>query len=233
MVEVSDGAHGSGTWSAGHVLTARDRALLSWVGRHGVVTAEQAAVRFFGRQNGAVGRRAALRRLSKLEAHGYLARQSTPLDGARRVIHLTPYGARAAHVYVAPARVIEPELRHSLALVDLIDRLAEEHPGSRTRTERELRTDDLRDRRIGTRRVGRGRTPDGELLLDTGKKVAIELDLTPKRSNTYEQIIRAYRQERFDWVWWYVPAGSVERLRRLVRDDRADDFIEVRRWSGD
>jgi hypothetical protein len=60
----------------------------------------------------------------------------------------------------------------------------------------------------------------------------IELDLTPKRSKDYEQIIRSYGQERFDPMWWYVPRGSLDRLRRLVADGRADDFIEVRLWAG-
>jgi hypothetical protein len=72
--------------------------------------------------------------------------------------------------------------------------------------------------------------PDGELHFDSDETVAIELDLTPKRSKDYEQIIRSYRQERFDRVWWYLPAGSVDRLRRLVIDGRSDDFIDVRPW---
>ena len=122
-------------------MTARDRALLVWIGRHGIVTAEQAADRFFARPGGEVGRRAAFRRLAKLEAHGYLARQATSLMSARRVIRLTPAGVRAADLHLAPARVVEPELHHSLALVDLMERLSHEHPGARCRTERELRTD--------------------------------------------------------------------------------------------
>jgi hypothetical protein len=230
--DVSERARGEGALrSGGHLVTARDRAILVWIGRHGIVTAEQAAGRFFVRPDGEVGRRAAFRRLTKLEAHGYLFRQSTSLWGARRVIRITPAGAIAAHLHVAPARVVEPELRHSLALVDLMDRLSDEHPGCRCRTERELRTDRTRERGMGTRRAGRGRMPDGELHFDSGGTVAIELDLTPKRSKDYEQIIRSYRQERFDRVWWYVPAGTVERLRTLVMDGRSDDFIDVRSWA--
>lgn len=229
---VSDGSErargGGATRSGGHLVTARDRAILVWIGRHGIVTAEQAAGRFFVRLDGEVGRRAAFRRLAKLEAHGYLSRQATSLWGARRVIRITPAGARAAHLHLAPARVVEPELRHSLALVALMDRLSDEHPGCRSRTERELRTDRTRERGMGTRRAGRGRMPDGELHFDSGETVAIELDLTPKRSKDYEQIIRSYRQERFDRVWWYVPAGTLARLRGLVMDGRADDFIDVR-----
>jgi len=204
--------------------------MLRWIGRHGVVTADQAADRFFLRSGGEVGRRAAYRRLSKLEAHGLLIRQATPLWGARRVLRLTNAGARTAGTHLAPARVVLTELQHSLALVDLLDRLADDHPGCTCRTEREIRTDRTRQRIRGDRHSGRGRTPDGELVLASGESIAIELDLTSKRSRLYEQIIRAYRKERFDKVWWYAPAGTVERLRKLVADDRADDFIEVRPW---
>lgn len=216
--------------SSGYLVTARDRALLEWIGRHGVVTAEQAACRFFSRPGGQVGRRAAFRRLAKLEEHGYLCRQATPLWGARRVIRVTPAGARAADLHLAPARIVEPELRHSLALVGLMDQLSDGHAGSRLRTEREIRTDRARERIDGARRSGRGRTPDGELVLASGETVAIELDLTPKRSKAYEQIIRAYGQERFDHVWWYITPRSLERLRRIVAEGRADDFIDVRPW---
>jgi len=57
------------------------------------------------------------------------------------------------------------------------------------------------------------------------------LDLTPKRSKDFERILRAYRQERFDKVWWYVLLGAVPRVAKLVKDNRVDDFIEVRPWN--
>ena len=62
--------------------------------------------------------------------------------------------------------------------------------------------------------------------------VAIELDLTPKRTKDYERILRSYTQERFDQVWWYVVPGAVPRLTKVVADNRADDFVEVRPWAG-
>jgi hypothetical protein len=39
-------------------------------------------------------------------------------------------------------------------------------------------------------------------------------------------------QERFDLVWWYVLPGTVSRLRRVVTDNRANDYVEVRPWNG-
>jgi len=62
--------------------------------------------------------------------------------------------------------------------------------------------------------------------------VAIELDLTPKRTKDYERILRSYTQEQFDQVWWYVVRGAVPRLTKVVADNRADDFVEVRPWAG-
>ena len=67
--------------------------------------------------------------------------------------------------------------------------------------------------------------------MSNGKAIAIELDLTPKRSKDFERILRAYRQERFDAVWWYVLPGAVPRVKKLVSDNRCDDFIDVRPWS--
>ena len=131
---------------------------------------------------------------------------------------------------VRPARLVEGEVRHSLALVDLVEALGASNQGSFLRTEREIRTDRWHQRRDGNLRPGKGRTPDGELTLKNGKVVAIELDLTPKRSKDFERILRAYRQERFDAVWWYVVPGAVPRVKQLVKDNRCDDFIEVRAW---
>jgi len=70
--------------------------------------------------------------------------------------------------------------------------------------------------------------PDGLIYLKSGKKVAIELDLTPKRTKDYERILRAYRREPVDLVWWYIVPGAVPRVRKLVKDNRCDDLIEVR-----
>ena len=103
--------------------------------------------------------------------------------------------------------------------------------GATLRTEREIRTDRWHERHAGTRHPARGRTPDGELTLRNGKVIAIELDLTPKRSKDFERILRAYRQEKFDKVWWYVLPGVVPRVTKLVNENRVDDFIEVRSWT--
>ncbi len=142
-------------------------------------------------------------------------------------------GAQFGEVGVRPARLVEPELRHSLALVDLTEELAAANKGSVLRTEREIRTERWHGRQDGRFRPGKGRTADGELVLKSGKTVAIELDLTPKRSKDFERILRSYRQERYDLVWWYVVPGALARVTKLVKDNQCDDFVQVRRWDGD
>lgn len=215
----------------GAQITARDRAILGWIGRHGVVTAEQVARKFFARDDGAVGKRAAYRRLAILENVGLLRRDPTPFHRAPHVIRITSAGAALGEVAVAPARLVESEIRHSLALVDLCEQLEAANGGSALRTERELRTDRWKERNSGTRKPARGRTADAELTLRDGTLVGIELDLTPKRSVDYERVLNAYKQEPFTRVWWYVVSGAVPRLQRLVANNRADDFIEVRAWD--
>jgi hypothetical protein len=206
--------------------------MLAWIGRHGIVTPEQLARRFFARSDGELGMRVAYRRFAKLESLGLLRRDATPHCRSPHVIRLTQAGAKAGEIDIAPARLVEPEIRHSLALVDLMEQLTEGHPDCEARTEREIRTDRWHERLLGTRRPGRGRTPDGELTLGSGKLVAVELDLTPKRTKDFERILRSYKQERFDLVWWYVLPGTLPRLRRVVADNRADDYVEVRPWAG-
>jgi hypothetical protein len=206
--------------------------MLTWIGRHGIVTPDQVARRFFVGSDGAVGKRAAYRRLVKLQSCGLVQRDGTSLYRSPQVIRITRAGTRAGEVDISPARLVEAEIRHSLALVDLMDGLSGAHPDCGVRTEREIRTDRFHERSSGSRRPGRGRTPDGELTLGSGLLVAIELDLTPKRSMDYERILRSYIQERFDQVWWCVVPGALPRLRRVMTHNRADDFVEVRPWTG-
>jgi hypothetical protein len=208
-------------------ITDRDRAILNWIGRHGVVTADQVRRYFFARGN-LTGQRAAQRRLQILESLGLIRRDLTPFWRAPKVIRVTTAGARVGEVGVAPARLVEGELRHAVALVDLVEEVAGANPGATLQTERELRQERY-ENRLNNRRIdARGRCPDGLIYLKSGKKVAIELDLTPKRTKDYERILRAYRREPVDLVWWYIVPGAVPRVRKLVKDNRCDDLIEVR-----
>jgi len=211
-------------------ITARDREILSWIGRHGIVTPDHVARRFFLRADGEVGKRAAYRRLDALISLRLLRRDPTPFWRGPHVLRITSLGAQIGEVGVSPARLVEPELRHALALVDLTEELAAATPGATLRTEREIRTERWHGRQDGRVRPGRGRTPDGELVFADGRAVAIELDLTPKRSKDFERVLRSYRQEHYAAVLWYVVPGAVARVTKLVVDNKCDDFVRIRPW---
>jgi hypothetical protein len=217
---------------AGPQITDRDIEILGWIGRHGVVTRQQVATHFFSRPDGHVGEWAAYRRLGKLEGLGLL-RDDPTFWKEPRVLRLTGPGARLADVDVGPARLVLAEIRHSLAVVDLVELLLSKSPKSTTvKTERELRIERRRELQSGARKAGRGRIPDALFIDSKGAKVAIELDMTPKRARDMEAILRAYKQERFDLVIWYVLPRQQKRVEEIVKKDKADDFVEVRAWTG-
>jgi hypothetical protein len=148
------------------------------------------------------------------------------------VLRLTPSGARLADVDVRPARLVLAEVRHSLAVVDLLEELLAKEPKATVLvTEREIRASRRRDLRLDPTKIGTGRMPDAELQ-PRGKRIAVELDLTPKRSTVYEDILTSYLRQRYDEVWWYVGPRIVDRLKRIVAANQADDFVKVRAWEG-
>jgi hypothetical protein len=217
----------------GPQLTNRDVEILAWIGRHGVVTPAQVARHFFTREDGTIGQWAAYRRLRKLEDMG-LTREDRTFWREPNVLRLTGPGARLTDIEVGPAKLVLGELRHTLALVDLIEWLLLNSPkGTEIRTEREMRAERRRELTRGARKPGRGRVPDAVFIAPRGgATVAIELDITPKRSRDLENILRAYIQERHDRIVWYVLPRQQDRLKEIVRKEKADDVVEVRAWHG-
>jgi hypothetical protein len=217
----------------GPQVTDRDIEILGWIGRHGVVTPAQVARHFFARDDGSVGQWAADRRLRKLEAMG-LTREDRTFWREANVLRLTSAGARLADIDVGPARLVLAEVRHTLAVVDLVEALLAASPKStELRTERELRVERRRDLADGARKVGRGRCPDALFIHPKGHTtVAVELDITPKRTRDMENILIAYLQERYDRIVWYVLPRQVDRVKEIVRKQKADDVVEVRAWQG-
>jgi hypothetical protein len=210
--------------------TARDVEVITWIGRHGMVTAPQVAERHFARDGGGTGSRAARNRLTRLESLG-LIRRDIPFARHPGVLRLTPAGADLADAHIAPAGWVPAEIAHSLAVVDLMELLVGEHSGATVKTEREIRV--ARGAAGRGRDLGSdGRIPDGELLMKSGKVVAVELDLTPKPSPGIDRIIRSYLRSDYDAIWWFVRPGVVERISGLVRDAKASKLIEIHPWEG-
>jgi hypothetical protein len=211
-------------------ITHRDVEILAWMGRHGVVTPQQIGRRFFEHDD-RVAQKRAYRRLGKLEELG-LIRRDAPFARHPEVLRLRSRGVTLAQSDLPPARFVLREISHELAVVDLVEDLLRENAGSTLWTGREVRRLRTAQRLEGTRRVGRGRTPDAVLRLESGIAVAVELQLVPRRTRDDLTVLEGYIQERFDRVWWYVPEAAVERVRKLVRDRQADDLVEVRSGPG-
>jgi hypothetical protein len=204
-------------------LTPRDHDVLRFATRHGMVTPEQLATRFF------TAAPLALRRLCALEAAGLLVRDRV-LVAAPPVVRATPAGTRLAGCDVAPASLDLARIAHNLALVDFSEQLLAAHPESAWTTERELRRDRMRAARAGGRWERQRRVPDGLLQLAAGTRIAIELDLTPKRSTRLDLLAGAYAVDRdVDTVCWYLPSEvAMSRMRTLVDERGLDHLIEPR-----
>jgi hypothetical protein len=201
--------------------------MLRYATRHGVCTAEQLTRRFFTSDS------ACWRRLRALEGLGLIVRRRTWWQGPQ-VVLTSPLGAQLASADLPPARLNLPELEHSLALVDLSEQLLAQHEGSVWITERELRRDAIRRHRddgMAIRPV-RIRTPDGVLAVGP-KRLAIELDLTAKRTEQYEQLLRAYAADKtVIGVWWFARSAAVcDRLAKLIERYQLTDFAAARKWD--
>jgi hypothetical protein len=206
-------------------LGARDRAILRDVVCFGALTIEQIARRHFG------AKITAYKRLERLADGGYVKLLRWWVRGAG-VYVATPLGARAIGWPPTAARVEVGSLPHDLGVVDLAEWLLQRYAGATWRTERELRQEALeavRGERRGWVLTGYGHVPDGALV--RGKvRIAIELELTPKRSKRYEDILTGYASSlAYRQVWWFVgPEALRARIERLVEHLQLGDLVQVR-----
>lgn len=241
-------------------ITGRDLDILDFLARYGAATAAQVNREFFPmseeeaegpkatttdggeeeerpRVGGPV--KAAYRRLKALQDRG-------AVDGERifyrmpQVYRVTEVGARLAEADL-PAPGDDPtRLNHTLEVLELswAIRSEEARPGERVEawiTEREIRRDKLSARRQkenGRMQKGAkmGRTSDGLLLLKSGERVAVELELTPKRPVRYKDILADYerqmRAEQVDGLHFYIASRTtMTRVRELSKKYR---FLESR-----
>jgi hypothetical protein len=203
-------------------ITPRDRALLAWTTRHGMVTADQVCRGFFS------SLKVTWRRLHKLEETGLL-RRNHAWWGMPLIIRTTEAGAHLADVDLAAAPLDYRQLEHNLTVVDLSLELLALNMGARWITERELRRDRMRSVRACGAEPER-RTPDGMLVLVGGRRIAIELDRTAKRTRRLEQLARAYAGDReVDAVWWFLPSErAAARMQEVIHQCGLDRLIDAR-----
>lgn len=222
------GARGTTKRARGAELTGRDVELLRYVTRHGVCTGDQLGRKFFA------GSTATWRRLRILDDIGLVHRQRTWWQGPR-VVLTTRVGAEVARADLPPATLRLEVLEHALSIVDLSEQLLAQHPASTWITERELRRDALRALRADgmETRPSKVRTADGVLVLGE-RRIAVELDLTAKRTEVYEGLFRAYAaMPGLAGVFWFAKSAQVRgRLSALANRFQLTDFIHVREWTG-
>jgi hypothetical protein len=108
-------------------LTDRDREVLVWICRHGVVVIDQVADKFFGRGPHEAGKWAADKRMKALENLGLIVRDK-PYHRAADVIRVTRAGARLAGCGVGQAKLVLPDVPHDLAVVDLTEDILKTPP---------------------------------------------------------------------------------------------------------
>jgi hypothetical protein len=49
------------------------------------------------------------------------------------------------------------------------------------------------------------------------KTIAVELDRSPRSRMDAESVVKAYLQERYTEVWWYVRPNRVAPIRQIVK----------------
>lgn len=228
-------------------LTDRDGEICVFLTCYGAATAEQIRREFF------VSKPAAYRRLGALQRRGFVVGERI-FYRRPAIYRVTGRGARHADVDLPEPRPDETKLEHTLEVVELSHAIRNglrtdgsgtvdwgAGPWSAWVTERELRRDKLKERREkGTGRVepgGRmGRTPDGILVLNDGRQVAVELELSPKRKDRYDRIFADYRRQKrageIDLVRWYFASSQVmRRVAGIAERGKASGFCEFRLYG--
>ncbi|MPZ13660.1 MAG: helix-turn-helix domain-containing protein [Chloroflexi bacterium] len=123
-------------------------------------------------------------------------------------------------------------LRHQLAVVDVAAWMLARHRDGRWVTERELRRDGMaaaRGRRDGRLLDGVPHVPDGLLVDEGGRRVAIEVELSSKRRRSYDAVLRWYAGAlTYDQVQWFAGSEAIcQRLNAAIRRHRLDDLVTV------
>jgi hypothetical protein len=219
-------------------LTDRDRLLLAFAAEHRFVVADQLAV--------ALGAPAGIpvARLRALTEAGYLRRERR-LHGQPPSYAVTGPGLRATSSDLpAPRRVDPATYRHDLGLgwLMLVARDGRFGAASDVIGERRMRSHDGRhpraEERFGVRLGGHGpggrerlHYPDMVVMLESGHRVAFELELTTKSPRRRDEIIGAYAVDRrIDAVVYLVERPEAGRaIERTAARAGVPDLVHVQR----
>lgn len=197
---------------------ARDRAFLEWIVRFRFVEADVLAMRFD------VSRQQVNARLRRLESAGLVIRRAERTS-APWTIAVSRKGMQALGLPAERAAQTTLQRDHELNLAHMVARHERATDPRAMRTERQSRR---LERLTKTRysadttdpKQGQARRWPGLVLEDDTRRIAIELELTPKGASRIERILAGYRRATwFDEVRFLTPDPAIHQLLDRIAND--------------
>ena len=201
----------------------RDREIVNFIGRHGVVTMQH-VIEALG-----LGRATAYRRTSACIKARLLERFEFLLEPS--LLRATRRGLRYASLSLSPVVVSPGSINHRLRCASTAQLLADEFDPSEVLSERELiQTERIEGKPIVSARLSRSRPhrPDLAVLTDT-QTIAVEVELSPKNPRRLEAIIQAWKGATWlSEVRYYCEPGPTRRgLERAIEKTQTSDRIRL------
>lgn len=207
----------------------RDRELVRYVGRHGVVAIEHVMAAM------GVGRTATYNRVAACIERGLLERLDL-LRSEPRLLRATRDGLRYAGLGLPVAVISAGSADHWLCCASTAQQLGEEFGHPNVITERELALHErIEGRPIVSAKLGQH--PDGSprlhqpdlAILTADRPIAIEVELTPKSPSRLVAIVRAWR--RASWVeevrYLCAPGVTRRAVQRAIAKTHAEERVRV------
>ena len=197
------------------MITERDKEILRLINRFGYLTAAQVSKLM------RMSKRMTYLRLQKMVQEKCLNYRRV-LFGQAGIYRCSLRGLEEIEAELGRFPIRLQTLPHNLAVADIAAALLERHPGSKWTTERELR-------REAGQKFGVGlniHIPDGVLILNNNKEIAVEVELTAKTKATLSKVLREYlRKSEYCEVWFICRTKQqAERYKKLTR---GYDFVKV------
>jgi hypothetical protein len=203
---------------------ARDRQIVRFIGRHGIVAMAHVMEEL------GVGRTAAYRRVAACIEGGLLERLCV-LRSEPAVLRATRAGLRYAGLGLPVAKASPASIEHWLRCASMAQYLALEFGAEEILSERELALSErIEGRPIASAQLGERRMHRPNLVaFCEGRTIAIEVELTPKAPRRLETLIRAWR--RASWVaevrYYCAPGQTRRAVERAIAKTHAEERVGV------
>jgi hypothetical protein len=189
-----------------------------------------------------LGRTATYRRVKELVSHGLVERHRL-IHADDGILTATKDGLRFARIdHLTLASISLASVSHTLACATVTASIERDLSGGGLLTEREHRATEARSGRpLGSAVVGHTRSgqrrlhqPDMVVIWDypRGGLTAIEVELTVKRRERIDEILRGYRRNNLvTAVQYYAPATVAEVVQRATVQTGTTDLVSINRIS--